>query len=84
MATGLATHLLSFELLGDGLVVSAVGATWPVPSRRDPAALARVSPLIEATQSDPLAPFAMQSMKSYYFNTDGPRRSPIARGWALR
>jgi lysylphosphatidylglycerol synthetase-like protein (DUF2156 family) len=72
LATGLGSHLLSFELLGDGLVASAGWVlTWPVPSRRDPAALARVWPLVEATHGDPLAPFAMQSMRSYYFNVEG-------------
>jgi len=72
LATGLVSHLLSLQLLGDGLVAS-VGAVliWPAPSRRDPAALARVWPLIEATHGDPLAPFAMQSLKSYYFNAEG-------------
>jgi lysylphosphatidylglycerol synthetase-like protein (DUF2156 family) len=70
--TGLGTHLLSFQLLGDGLVVGAgLVLTWPTPSRRDPAALARVWALIEATHGDPLAPFAMQSLKSYYFNAQG-------------
>ena len=69
LATGLGSSLLSFHLLGDGLVASAGWVlTWPVPSRRDPTALARVWPLIEATRGDPLAPFAMQSSKSYYFN----------------
>jgi lysylphosphatidylglycerol synthetase-like protein (DUF2156 family) len=72
LAAGLASHLVSFQILGDGLVASAgVVLTWPVPSRRDPTVLARVWPLIEATQGDPLAPFAMQSSKSYYFNAQG-------------
>jgi lysylphosphatidylglycerol synthetase-like protein (DUF2156 family) len=69
--TGLGTHLLSLQLLGDVLVVgSGVVLTWPTPSRRDPAALARVWALIETTHGDPLAPFAMQSLKSYYFNAE--------------
>jgi lysylphosphatidylglycerol synthetase-like protein (DUF2156 family) len=69
---GLVTHMLSFQLLGNGLVVGAgLVLTWPVPSRRDPTALARVWALIEATHGDPLAPFAMQSSKSYYFNAEG-------------
>src|ERR1700739_2223650 len=72
LATGLGSFLLSFHLLGDGLVASAgLVLTWPVPSRRDPTALARVWPLVEATHGDPLAPFAMQSVKSYYFNAEG-------------
>ena len=72
LLTGVSAHLLSLELLGDGLVAGA-GAVlmWPMPSRRDPAALPRVWALIEATHDDPLAPFAMQSMKSYYFDADG-------------
>jgi lysylphosphatidylglycerol synthetase-like protein (DUF2156 family) len=72
LATGLGSHLLSFHLLGDGLVATAGWVlTWPVPSRRDPAAMARVWPLVEATHGDSLAPFAMQSLKSYYFNAEG-------------
>jgi lysylphosphatidylglycerol synthetase-like protein (DUF2156 family) len=70
--TGLGMHLLAFQLLSDGLVAGAgMVLTWPVPSRRDPAALARVWALIETTHGDPLAPFAMQSLKSYYFNDEG-------------
>ncbi|MDT5145241.1 MAG: hypothetical protein QOE52_4295 [Mycobacterium sp.] len=65
-------YLMSLALLGDGLVVgAALVLVWPMPSRPDPAALPRIWALVEATQGDPLAPFAMQSMKSYYFNTDG-------------
>jgi lysylphosphatidylglycerol synthetase-like protein (DUF2156 family) len=72
LATGFGSSLLSFHLLGDGLVASAGWVlTWPVPSRRDPTTLARVWPLVEATHGDPLAPFAMQSLKSYYFNAEG-------------
>ena len=70
--TGLGAHPVSLELLGDGLVAGA-GAVlmWPMASRRDPGALPRLWALIEATHGDPLAPFAMQSMKSYYFDADG-------------
>jgi lysylphosphatidylglycerol synthetase-like protein (DUF2156 family) len=70
--TGVSAHLISLELLGDGLVAGA-GAVlmWPMPSRRDPAALPQVWALIEATHGDPLAPFAMQSMKSYCFDAQG-------------
>jgi len=72
LVAGLVTHVLSFQLLGDGLVAgTGVVLMWPVPSRRDATALARVWALIEATHGDPLAPFAMQSLKSYYFNIEG-------------
>jgi lysylphosphatidylglycerol synthetase-like protein (DUF2156 family) len=72
LLTGLGAHLLSHELLGDGLAASAGGVLmWPMPSRRDPAALPRIWELIEATHGDPLAPFAMQSMKSYFFDAEG-------------
>lgn len=70
--TGVGAHLLSLELIGDGLVVGAgVALVWPIASRPDPAALPRVWALIEATQGDSLAPFAMQSTKSYFFNGHG-------------
>jgi lysylphosphatidylglycerol synthetase-like protein (DUF2156 family) len=72
LVAGLVAHVLSFQLLGDGLVAgTGVVLTWPVPSRRNLTALARVWALIEATHGDPLAPFAMQSLKSYYFNVEG-------------
>ncbi|MDI3315263.1 MAG: phosphatidylglycerol lysyltransferase domain-containing protein [Mycobacterium sp.] len=72
LSVGLGAHLLSFGLPGDGLVAGAgLALTWPMPSRRDPAALPRVWALIEATHGDPLAPFAMHSMKSYYFDAEG-------------
>src|SRR5271168_875188 len=46
---GAGAHLLSLELLGDGLVVgAAVVLVWPMPSRPDPAALPRIWALIEA------------------------------------
>jgi lysylphosphatidylglycerol synthetase-like protein (DUF2156 family) len=85
LLTGLAAHLLSLEFFGNALVASTgMVLMSPMPSRRDPAALPRVWALIEATHGDPLAPFAMQSMKSCYFNGKAPQRSPIARGWASR
>jgi lysylphosphatidylglycerol synthetase-like protein (DUF2156 family) len=70
--TGLGAHSASLVLLGDGLVAAA-GAVlmWPMASRPDPDALPRVWSLIEATHGDPLAPFAMQSTKSYYFDAEG-------------
>jgi lysylphosphatidylglycerol synthetase-like protein (DUF2156 family) len=72
LLTGLGMHLLTFRLLGNALLASSgVVLTWPTPSRRDPAALARVWALVQATHGDPLAPFAMQSLKSYFFNAEG-------------
>ncbi|MGA8330234.1 MAG: phosphatidylglycerol lysyltransferase domain-containing protein, partial [Mycobacterium sp.] len=69
---GVGAHLLSLEFFGDGLVVGAgLMLVWPTPSQPDPAALPRVWALVEATQGDPLAPFAMQSTKSYFFNDHG-------------
>lgn len=71
VATGLVMHATSFPLLGDGLVAGAgMVLTWPVSSRPDPGSLPRIWTLVEATHGDPLAPFAMQAMKSYYFNAD--------------
>lgn len=71
LLVGFGAHVFSFELLADALTASAgVSLTWPTPSRAEPHLLPRVSNLINATHGDPLAPFAMQSTKSYYFNTD--------------
>lgn len=43
---------------------------WPTSARPQPEALAQVSALIDKTSDDPLAVFAMHSLKSYYFNAD--------------
>lgn len=69
---GLALHLLSFDLLGD-LVIASSGMVlmWPTTSHPRPGDLPRVWALIQATRDDPLAPFAMQTGKSYHFTADG-------------
>ncbi len=69
---GLGLHVLSFDLLGD-LVIAASGMVlmWPTSSHPVPEDLPRVWQLIQATREDPLAPFAMQTGKSYHFTADG-------------
>ncbi|ORB68351.1 bifunctional lysylphosphatidylglycerol flippase/synthetase MprF [Mycobacterium scrofulaceum] len=69
---GLGLHLLSFDLLGD-LVIASSGMVlmWPTTSHPRPGDLPRVWALIQATEDDPLAPFAMQTGKSYHFTADG-------------
>lgn len=69
---GVGLHVLSFDLLGD-LVIASSGLVlmWPTPSRPQPEDLPRVWSLINATQADPLAPFTMQTGKSYHFTADG-------------
>jgi lysylphosphatidylglycerol synthetase-like protein (DUF2156 family) len=70
--TGLGVHVLSFDLLGDVLIAGAgLVLMWPTAAPPEPAALPRVWALVGATRGDPLAPFAMQSLKSYYFNAQG-------------
>ena len=72
MLVGLGAHLLSYDLLGNVLVAGAgLVLMWPTTARPQPDDLPRVWSLVNATQGDPLAPFAMQSLKSYYFNADG-------------
>ena len=72
LLAGLGAHLLSFGLLGNLLVAGAgLVLMWPTGSRPQPEALPRVCELINATPNDPLAPFAMQALKSYHFNADG-------------
>jgi lysylphosphatidylglycerol synthetase-like protein (DUF2156 family) len=69
---GLGAHLLSYELVGSVLIAAAAWVLmWPTTSRPQPDELARVWGLVDATRGDPLAPFAMQSLKSYYFNAEG-------------
>jgi len=72
LLTGLAAHLLSYDLLGNVLVAGAgLVLMWPTTARPQPDDLPRVWSLVNATQRDPLAPFAMQSLKSYFFSAHG-------------
>ena len=69
---GLGAHVLVFALLGDLLIVIAgVVLMWPTSARPNPADLPRIWALVDRSKGDPLAPFAMQDMKCYHFNTDG-------------
>jgi lysylphosphatidylglycerol synthetase-like protein (DUF2156 family) len=69
---GLGLHVLSFDLLGD-LVIASSGMVlmWPTSSHPRPDDLPRAWKLINATRKDPLAPFAMQTGKSYHFTPGG-------------
>jgi lysylphosphatidylglycerol synthetase-like protein (DUF2156 family) len=69
---GLGLHVLAFDLLGD-LVIASSGMVlmWPTSSHSRPGDLPRVWRLVNATGADPLAPFAMQTGKSYQFTPDG-------------
>jgi lysylphosphatidylglycerol synthetase-like protein (DUF2156 family) len=72
LAAGLVAHLASLRLLGEVLICgSGLALMWPTSARTQPGALARVWALVDATHNDPLAPFAMQTLKSYHFSTDG-------------
>jgi lysylphosphatidylglycerol synthetase-like protein (DUF2156 family) len=69
---GLGAHVLSFDLLGDMLIAgSGLALMWPTAAHPQPADLARVWRLVNATSGDPLAPFAMQARKCYHFSADG-------------
>ena len=69
---GIGAVFLSFDLLGNLiLVASAVILMWPTSARPNPADLPRIFALVNATTGDPLAPFAMQPSKCYYFSADG-------------
>jgi lysylphosphatidylglycerol synthetase-like protein (DUF2156 family) len=69
---GLGAHVLSFDLLGNLLIVgSGLVLMWPTASHPRSQDLARVWALIDATCNDPLAPFAMQTGKCYHFAVDG-------------
>jgi len=69
---GLGAHVLVFDLPGN-LFIASAGAMlmWPTSARPNPAELPRVWALVDVTQGDPLAPFAMQDTKCYHLNADG-------------
>lgn len=69
--TGVGTHVLSLDVLGEVLIASSgLALMWPTKARCRPEDLHRVWRLITATKADPLAPFAMQTGKCYYFDPD--------------
>jgi len=69
---GLAAHVFASDLLGNVLIVSSgLVLMWPTTARPQPAELPRVWALVNATSGDPVAPFAMQLLKSYHFTADG-------------
>ncbi|SOX54389.1 DUF2156 domain-containing protein [Mycobacterium ahvazicum] len=68
---GLGAHFLSYGALGNILLGgSGLALMWPATARAQPELLPQVWTLVDATHGDPLAPFAMHSSKSYYFNLD--------------
>ncbi len=72
LLAGLSAHVLAFDLLGDLLIAgSGLVLMWATSSRPRPEDLPRAWRLIDATSADPLAPFAMQTGKSYHFNAGG-------------
>ncbi|MCX2930128.1 phosphatidylglycerol lysyltransferase domain-containing protein [Mycobacterium sp. CVI_P3] len=69
---GFAAHLLAFDFFGNVLIASSgLVLMWPTTARPEPGELARVWALVNATSGDPVAPFAMQMLKSYFFSADG-------------
>jgi len=69
---GVGLHVLSFDLLGDVVIASSgMVLMWPTASLPRPADLPRAWKLINATTADALAPFTMQTGKSYHFTADG-------------
>jgi lysylphosphatidylglycerol synthetase-like protein (DUF2156 family) len=72
LLAGLGARVLSFDLLGDVLIAGAgLVLMWPTAARPEPEALPRVWGLVNATRGDALAPFAMQSLRSFHFTSDG-------------
>ncbi len=69
---GLGARLLSYDFVGN-LLVAGTGLVlmWPTTSRPQPDELPQVWRLVNTTERDALAPFAMQSSKSHYFSADG-------------
>ena len=69
VGAALGAHLLALSLVGDILLgASGLVLMLPTTAQPQPEMLEQVWALIESTHGDPLAPFAMHSSKSYYFN----------------
>lgn len=72
LVTGIFAHVLDFGAWGNVLVAGCgLALMWPTSAEPQPELLQRVWALVDATPADPLAPFAMHSLKSYYFNAAG-------------
>jgi lysylphosphatidylglycerol synthetase-like protein (DUF2156 family) len=72
LLAGLGAHLMSYDLIGCVLIAGAGWVLmWPTTSQPRPDDLPRVWGLVNATRADPVAPFAMQSLKSHFFNAEG-------------
>ncbi|MDT5140263.1 MAG: hypothetical protein QOD58_4525 [Mycobacterium sp.] len=72
VVTGLAAHVFSLDVLGDLLIVgSGFVLMAPTAAHPRPEDLPRAWSLINATEEDPLAPFAMQRGKCYHFSAIG-------------
>ncbi len=71
LSVGIAAHVVGLAAWGDVLVAGmGLVLMWPLPSRPWSDGPDLIWPLISATRGDPLAPFAMQSTKSLFFNSD--------------
>lgn len=72
VVAGLGWHVLGFNIFGNLLIVgSGLVLMWPTSSHPQPEDLPRAWALVDATANDPLAPFAMQTGKSYHFSAAG-------------
>lgn len=72
LSAGIFAHFLDLGGWGNVLVgASGLALMWPTSAEPQPELLQRVWALVDATPNDPLAPFAMHSLKSYYFNAAG-------------
>ena len=69
---GVGLHMLSLDLLGDVLIAgSGLVLVWSTSSHPRLEDLPRAWALIKASSDDPLAPFTMQTGKSFHFNAAG-------------
>ena len=69
---GFAARIIVSEVASDILMIGAgIVLMWPTSARPNPADLQRVWALVNGTEGDPIAPFAMQSSKCHHFTADG-------------
>ncbi|WP_029115605.1 bifunctional lysylphosphatidylglycerol flippase/synthetase MprF [Mycobacterium sp. URHB0044] len=72
LIAGFAARVVFVDALGNAFMIAAgVALMWPTAARPNPADLTKVWALVDATTGDPVAPFAMQSLKCHHFSQDG-------------
>lgn len=72
LVAGFGARVVFVDALGNAfMILAGVALMWPTAARPNPADRAKVWALVSATSGDPVAPFALQSLKCHHFNEAG-------------